>query len=81
MTKRRAKELYESGTIDKIEVGTFAGLKEIYHFLFQDVYDFAGKMRTDNIAKRNTRFAPFVYAGAVVANIGKMTTKHFRQGC
>ena len=51
LTKKRALELYDKKILDRFEVGTFAGLKDIHGYLFQDVYDFAGKMRTVNIAK------------------------------
>ena len=57
ITKLKALELYDSGKINTIEVGTFKGLAQIHNYLFSDIYDFAGKMRTVNIAKGNFRFA------------------------
>ncbi|HEA4078733.1 TPA: cell filamentation protein Fic, partial [Enterococcus faecium] len=61
LSKQKAKELYDSGKINEIEVGTFKGLSEIHDFLFSEIYDFAGKIRTVNIAKGNFRFAPVMY--------------------
>lgn len=72
LTKLRARELFEMGLFDSFEVGTFAGLCSIHRHLFQDVYDFAGRMRTVNIAKGNFRFAPVMYLSAALEAIGKM---------
>ena len=72
LTKLRARELFEMGLFDSFEVGTFAGLCSIHRHLFQDVYDFAGRMRTVNIAKGNFRFAPVMYLSAALEAIDKM---------
>lgn len=72
LTKLRARELFEMGLFDFFEVGTFAGLCSIHRHLFQDVYDFAGRMRTVNIAKGNFRFAPVMYLSAALEAIDKM---------
>jgi len=61
ISKRKAKILFDSGKIDKIKVGTYAGLAQIHKFLFGEIYDFAGKIRDVNIAKGNFRFAPLMY--------------------
>ena len=61
LTKKRAKELFESGKIEDLEIGTFQGLSDIHQFLFQDIYDFAGKIREVNIAKGNFQFAPRIF--------------------
>ena len=61
ITKLKALELYDSGKINTVEVGTFKGLAQIHNYLFSDIYDFAGKMRTANIAKGNFRFASVLY--------------------
>ena len=72
LTKLRARELFEMGLFDSFEVGTFAGLCSIHRHLFQDVYDFAGRMRTVNIAKGNFRFAPVMYLSAALEAIDEM---------
>ena len=61
LTKVRALELFERGLLDELEAGTFAGLAEIHAYLFQDIYDFAGRMRRENISKGGFRFAPSLY--------------------
>lgn len=63
--------LFESGTLDKLPVGTFASLKAIHKYLFDDIYDFAGELRTVNLAKSNFRFAPLMYLEAALTNIEK----------
>ena len=77
LTKLRALELYDSGLLDTFEVGTFAGLAQIHGYLFQDVYEFAGQVRTVNIAKGSFRFAPVVYLKAALSAIGGMPQTTF----
>lgn len=72
LTKLRARELFEAGLLDSSGAGTSAGLCTIHRYLFQDVYDFAGQMRTVNIANGNFRFAPAMYLSAALEAIGKM---------
>lgn len=60
-SKKRAIELFETGKINEFEVGTFEGLKQIHYYLFQDVFDFAGELRTVDLVKGNFRFAPAMY--------------------
>lgn len=72
ISKKKAVELFESGTLDKLEPGKFASLQAIHKALFEDIYDFAGQLRTVNLAKGNFRFAPLVYLEAALANIDKM---------
>lgn len=72
ISKKKAVWLFESGTLDKLPVGTFASLKAIHKYLFDDIYDFAGELRTVNLAKGNFRFAPLMYLEAALANIEKM---------
>ena len=72
ITKLRALELFDSGKIDEIEVGTFVGLAKIHYFLFNDIYYFAGKIRNDNIAKGNSRFASVLYLNDVLNKIDEM---------
>ena len=72
LSKTRALELYDTGLLDTFEVGTFKGLAAIHKCLFGDVYEFAGQMRTVNIAKGNFRFAPLMYLRVSLENIDKM---------
>ena len=72
ISKKKAVWLFESGTLDTLPVGTFSALQAIHKYLFGDIYDFAGKLRTVNIAKSNFRFAPLIYLEAALANIDKM---------
>ena len=77
VSKIKAKKLFDSGKIEKIKVGTFAGLKQIHKYLFEDIYDFAGKLRTVNIAKGNFRFAPVMYLAQSLKQIDKMPQSNF----
>ena len=72
ISKKKAVWLFESGMLDKLPVGTFAALKAIHKALFEDIYDFAGELRTVNLAKGNFRFAPLMYLEAALTNIEKM---------
>ena len=72
ISKKKAVELFESGTLDKLEPGKFASLQAIHKALFEDIYDFAGQLRTVNLAKGNFRFAPLIYLETALANIDKM---------
>lgn len=76
-SKQKAKQLFETGDIDKIEVGTFAGLAFIHSYLFADIYDFAGKIRELNIANGNFRFAPLMYLKQSLEHIDKMPQSTF----
>jgi len=77
ISKQKAKQLFDSGEIDEIEVGTFRGLVFIHHYLFADIYDFAGKIRKVNLAKGNFRFAPLMYLRASLEHIDKMPQDSF----
>jgi cell filamentation protein len=72
ISKQKAKQLYDSGDIAKATVGTFAGLAFIHNYLFGDIYDFAGKLRTVNIAKGNTVFARVMHLEVSLKHIDTM---------
>lgn len=75
----KAKQLFVSGEIDRIEVGTVKGLQAIHKALFDGLYDFAGKIRTLNIAKGNFRFANSLYLDAVLSAVEKMPENTFEK--
>lgn len=77
ISKKKAIELFESGCLDSLEAGTCATLALIHKYLFDEIYDFAGKLRTVNLAKGNFRFAPLMYLEAALANIEKMPQSSF----
>ena len=77
ISKKKAVELFESGALDKLVPGRFASLQAIHKALFEDIYDFAGELRTLNLAKGNFRFAPLMYLEAALANIDKMPQSTF----
>lgn len=77
ISKTKALELFENGLLDNFEVGTFKGLCSIHQYLFSDIYDFAGKIRTVNISKGNFRFAPVMYLEAALKSIDNMPQTTF----
>ena len=77
ISKKKAVELFENGILHTLEAGTFATLKAIHKYLFDEIYYFAGELRTVNIAKGNFRFAPLMYLEAALANIDKMPQTTF----
>jgi cell filamentation protein len=79
ISKQSAKRLFETGVLDTIPVGTFAGLADIHRCLFGDIYDFAGKIRDVNIAKGSFRFAPVMHLQASLAHIDTMPQGTFDQ--
>lgn len=79
ISKKKAVELFESGVLDTLEAGKFASLQAIHRVLFEDIYDFAGKIRTVNLAKGSFRFAPLMYLDAALQNIDKMPHSNFDQ--
>lgn len=76
-SKRKALELFESGYLDKLEAGTYKTLAEIHKYLFDEIYEFAGKTRNVNLAKNNFRFASVMYLQAALKNIEKMPQSNF----
>ncbi|EGS33437.1 protein adenylyltransferase Fic [Finegoldia magna] len=77
LSKRRAIELWDKGLINNFEVGTYKGLQEIHAFLFQDIFDFAGKTRDVNLSKGNFRFANLLYLESNLAIIERMPEGSF----
>lgn len=77
ISKKKALELFESGMLDSLESGKFSSLKAIHKYLFDEIYDFAGEIRTVNISKGNFRFAPLMYLDAALENIDKMPQSNF----
>lgn len=77
LSKKKAVELFENGMLDTLPAGKFSTLQAIHKYLFEDIYDFAGKLRTVNLAKGNFRFAPLMYLEAALANIDKMPQSTF----
>ena len=77
ITKIKAKELFETGILNSFEVGTFRGLSQIHKYLFEEVYEFAGKMRTENISKSNFRFASVMYLEEALKKIDEMPQSNF----
>lgn len=72
ISKKKALQLFESGALDRLEAGKYKTLSEIHKYLFEDIYDFAGKMRDVNIAKGYFRFTPVMYLKAALENVEKM---------
>ena len=72
ISKANAKRLYDSGDINDLEIGTYKGLADIHNYLFDDIYDFAGKTRTVNVSKGNFRFAPVMYLEVSLNHIDSM---------
>ena len=77
ISKIRAIELFETNFLSTLKAGTFEALSKIHAFLFSDIYDFAGKIRTVNMAKGNFRFAPVMYLNAALNNIENMPQSTF----
>jgi len=77
ISKKKALKLFENGLLDRLEPGTTASLKAIHKYLFNEIFDFAGELRSVNIAKGNFRFAPLMYLEAALANIDKMPQSTF----
>ena len=73
----KAYRLFETGYIDKIEIGTANGLQQIHQYLFEDLYDFAGKVRNQNISKGGFRFATALYLTEVLLKVEQMSENTF----
>ena len=79
ISKKKAVELFESGRLDSMQAGTVDSLKKIHQILFEDIYEFAGEIRTVNLAKGNFRFAPVMYLQPSLNHIEQMPQSDFEQ--
>ena len=77
ISKKKAAMLFENHILDNLENGKFSTLQTIHKYLFDEIYDFAGKLRTVNIAKSNFRFAPLMYIESALKNIDEMPQSNF----
>ena len=77
LSKKRAIEMFENGIFSTLKAGSFESLQKIHKYLFQDIYDFAGEIRTVNIAKGNFRFAPAMYLQDALKHIEAMPQSNF----
>jgi len=77
ISKKKALRMFETGFLDNLKAGNFDTLSKIHKYLFEEIYDFAGEIRTVNIAKGNFRFAPVMYIKNALDNIDKMPQKTF----
>lgn len=77
ISKKKALQMFEDGFLDKLNAGTFQSLSEIHKYLFEDIYEFAGRIRNVNIAKGNFRFSPVMYLEVSLQNIEKMPQTTF----
>ena len=77
VSKRKAKELYDTGTLNALTAGTIETLRSIHRYLFADIYDFAGEIRTVNLSKGSFRFAPVMYLNVALENVEKMPQSTF----
>lgn len=79
ISKGKTVKLFENGMLDSLPAGKFSTLQKIHEFLFEDIYDFAGKIRAVNMAKGNFRFAPIMYLQAALKNIDEMPQSNFEE--
>ena len=79
ISKQKAVAMYEGDFFNTLKIGTFESLASIHTYLFSDLYDFAGKLRTENISKGNFRFAPVIYLEKAIEEIEKMPQTNFKE--
>lgn len=77
ISKQKAIEMFENGFLERLDSGTYESLAAIHKYLFDEIYDFAGKLRKVNLSKGNFRFAPLMYLEAALQNIDKMSQSTF----
>ena len=79
ISKKRAKEMFDTEYLNTLDAGTFQSLKSIHKYLFEEIYEFAGEIRKVNIAKGNFRFTPLAYIEEAVKNIEKMPQSTYEE--
>lgn len=79
LSKKRAIEMFENGIFSTLKAGSFESLQKLHKYLFQDIYDFAGEIRTVNIAKGNFRFTPAMYLQDALKHIEAMPQSNFEE--
>ena len=79
ISKKRAKEMFDTEYLNTLDAGTFQSLKAIHKYLFEEIYEFAGEIRKVNIAKGNFRFTPLAYIEEAVKNIEKMPQSTYEE--
>lgn len=79
ISKKKAAQLFDNKLLDSFPAGKFDTLQAIHKYMFEDVFDFAGEIRTVNLAKGNFRFAPLIYLQAALDNIDKMPQSTFNE--
>lgn len=79
ISKKKAAQLFDNKLLDSFPAGKFDTLQAIHKYIFEDVFDFAGEIRTVNLAKGNFRFAPLIYLQAALDNIDKMPQSTFNE--
>ena len=79
ISKKKAKEMFETGFLNSLKAGSFESLKRIHKYLFEDIYEFAGDLRKVNIAKGNFRFTPLSYLEEAIKNIEKMPQSNYEE--
>ena len=77
ISKKKALEMFQTGFLDSLQAGSLEALIQIHKYLFEDIYEFAGQLRTVNIAKGNFRFAPAIYLNEALKSIEKMPQSTF----
>lgn len=77
ISKKKALEMFETGFLNSLEVGTYKALSKIHDHLFGEIYEFAGKVRDVNIIKGNFRFAPVIYLEVTIQNNEKIPQSTF----
>ena len=79
ISKLNAKQMFDENFLDTLPVGKFVTLQKIHRYLFMEIYDFAGEIRTVNLSKGNFTFAPVIYLESAIKNIEEMPQSTFAE--